>query len=111
MIAMAASYHGAGEYADRIEQELRRLNVWQPEPPPPEAFQSHRAFFGDTMSFYQWLQFVLLPRVRNVIATQGSFPGNSQVGAYAVRELDGCDEAGELIALLSRFDTFMQTGR
>jgi len=111
MIGMAASYDGAGEYADKIEQELRRLEVWQAEPPPPEAFQSTRAFYGDTMSFYQWLQFVLIPRVRNVIATRGHFPPSSQVGAYAVRELDGCDEASELITLLSSFDRFIETAR
>ncbi len=67
MIGMAASYDGASEYADKIEQELRRLNVWQAEPLPETAYQSTRAFFGDTMSFYQWLQFVLIPRVRNVV--------------------------------------------
>ena len=108
---MAASYDGAGEYADKIEQELRKLNVWQSAPPPEAAFQSTRAFYGDTMSFYQWLQFVLLPRVRNVIATRDHFPAKSQVGAYAVRELDGCHEADDLIALLSRFDRFIETAR
>jgi uncharacterized protein YqcC (DUF446 family) len=108
---MAASYDGASEYADKIERELRRLNVWQTDPPQEAAFQSKRAFFGDTMSFYQWLQFVLIPRVRNVVAARGQFPPKSQIGAYAVRELDGCDEANELVTLLSAFDKFIETGR
>ena len=108
---MAASYDGASEYADKIEQELRRLNAWQPEPPPEAAFASTRAFYGDTMSFYQWLQFVLLPRIRSVVAKRGHFPPKSQIGAYAVRELDGQDEAADLIELLSRFDQFIETAR
>ena len=111
MIEMAASYDGASEYADKIEQEMRRIGVWQETPLPEEAYQSTRAFCGDTMSFYQWLQFVLIPRVRNVVATRGTFPPKSQVGAYAVRELDGSDEAAELITLLSAFDHFVETGR
>ena len=78
---MAASYQAASAYADQIEQELRKLNVWQAERPPESAFQSTRAFFGDTMSFYQWLQFVLIPRIRSVVAQRGAFPGRSQVGA------------------------------
>jgi uncharacterized protein YqcC (DUF446 family) len=108
---MAASYAGASEYADQIEQELRKMNVWQPEPPPESAFQSTRPFFGDTMSFYQWLQFVLLPRIRNIVAQRGTFPGKSQVGSYAIRELDGENEAAELIDLLIRFDRFIETAR
>ncbi len=108
---MAASYDGASEYADKIEAELRRMNVWSENRPPEAAFQSERAFYGDTMSFYQWLQFVLIPRVRSVVATHGTFPGKSQVGGYAARELDGEYEAGELVALLSAFDRFIETGR
>jgi uncharacterized protein YqcC (DUF446 family) len=111
MIEMAASYDGASGYADKIEEEMRRIGVWQDAPLPEAAYQSSRAFCGDTMSFYQWLQFVLLPRVRNVIATRGHFPPRSQVGAYAVRELDGSDEAAELITLLCAFDHFIETGR
>ena len=111
MMRMAASYEGAGEYADQIEQELRKLDAWQAESPPEAAFQSTRPFFGDTMSFYQWLQFVLIPRIRSIVAARGTFPGKSQVGSYAVRELDGQDEAADLITLLSRFDRFIETGR
>ena len=101
-------YEGAAAYADRIEQELRSLGVWGPQPPPPEAFESRRAFFGDTMSFYQWLQFVLLERIRHIIASRGAFPAKSQVGSYAVRELDGENEAAILIHTLCEFDRFIE---
>ena len=111
MIGMAASYDGASEYADKIEQELRRIGVWQEVRPPEEAFQSTRPFFGDTMSFYQWVQFVLIPRVRSVVAERGHFPPKSHVGAYAVRELDTDPDGAELATLLCRFDKFIETGR
>jgi len=101
-------YQGAAAFADSIEQELRNLAVWQADPPPPAAFQSRRAFFGDTMSFFQWLQFVLLPRVRGIVAARGAFPAESSVGAYAVRELDGMDQAGGLIHTLCEFDDFIE---
>ena len=104
-------YQTAAAYADRIESELRSLGVWQSEPPAPAAFQSKRAFFGDTMSFYQWLQFVLLARVRAVIEQHGAFPPKSSVGAYAVRELDGENEAASLIQTLCEFDAFIEGRR
>jgi len=102
------SYQTAAGYADRMEQELRAMGVWQAQPLPPEAFQSRRAFFGDTMSFYQWVQFVLLARIREIVAAGGSFPKQSQVGAYAVRELDGENEAAGLVSLLCEFDRFIE---
>jgi uncharacterized protein YqcC (DUF446 family) len=110
MIGMDMSYELAGEFADAIEQELRRMNVWQSEPLRDEAYRFSRPFAGDTMSFYQWLQFILVPRIRSVIKDRGKFPPSSHVGAYAVRELDGEHEASDLIALLIRFDRFIETG-
>lgn len=101
-------YQGAAAYAGRIEHELRNLAVWQAEPPPAAAFESREAFFSDTMSFYQWLQFVLLPRVREIVAEQGEFPDESSVGTYAVRELDGMDAAEGLILALCEFDEFIE---
>jgi uncharacterized protein YqcC (DUF446 family) len=99
---------GAARYAERIERELRKLGYWREEPPPREAFDSRRAFFADTMTLFQWLQFVLLPRIREIAESGGAFPAASQVGAYAVRELDGLWEAGELVSLLCAFDAYIE---
>lgn len=93
-----------------IEAELRRLGMWSAEPPAPSAFESQVAFFGDTMAFEQWLQFVLLPRVQAVLGGDGTFPTRSMVGAYAVRELDGHPDAGHLVDLLVAFDGLIAPG-
>lgn len=98
----------AASYADRIEKELRGLNAWQSEPLPDAAYESETAFFADTMTFYQWLQFVLLANVRETIEERGEFPPESSVGTYAVRELDGNDEAGDLITVLCEFDDWIE---
>ena len=89
---------------DELEAELRRLGRWSDTPPEPAAFESRRAFFGDTMAFETWLQFVLIPTVRRICAEEGALPSQSDVGAYAVRSFDGDDGAGHLTTLLSEFD-------
>jgi uncharacterized protein YqcC (DUF446 family) len=101
------AYEQAGAFADRIESELRAANAWRDEALPETAYDSEQAFFADTMTFYQWLQFVLLPRVRTIIEERGGFPAESSVGAYAIRELDGNDEAAGLITALCEFDSFI----
>ncbi len=59
----------------------------------------------DKMAFVEWLQFVFIPTVKGVVAMRGFLPESSEVGAQAVRELDGQPEAAKLIRLLNDFDT------
>lgn len=101
-------YARALSYANQIAGELTKLNGGPVSAPPDEAFRSSTAFFADTMTFLQWLQFVLVPRIQQVVLQGGAFPSASSVGAYAARELDGMDEAGPLVSLLAEFDAFVE---
>ena len=62
----------------------------------------------DTMAFNQWLQFVFIPRVKSMIETGEKLPSDSYIGAQAVREFDGDDNAQGLITLLSEFDALFR---
>jgi len=89
---------------DEIEREMKLVGLWQEKPLAPEQYNFTRAFAMDTMSYDQWLQFVFIPRVREIISTKGKFPASSSVGAQAVREFDTYRNAERLITLLSEFD-------
>jgi uncharacterized protein YqcC (DUF446 family) len=93
-----------------IEQEMKRIGYWQSEPLRPEQYEFRSAFAMDTMAFSQWLQFIFIPRVKNMIETGQKFPPDSQNGAQAVREFDGDDRAQELVTLLSEFDEIIRRG-
>ena len=105
---MAAVHDQALRFASNIELELKRLGAWQSSPPPREAFLSDEPFFSDTLAFTQWIQFVLLDRIRSIAQQEGSFPSRSQVGVRAVREFDGWRQASRLTDLLSAFDAFIE---
>jgi uncharacterized protein YqcC (DUF446 family) len=62
----------------------------------------------DTMAFSQWLQFIFIPRVREIIESQGEFPASSSVGTQAIREFDGSPQADHLVELLCRFDAVIE---
>ena len=87
-----------------IEAEMKRTGYWSTQPLPAEAYDFRQAFAMDTMTFPQWLQFVLIPRVRQIIDEQGAFPAHSMVGTQAIREFDGDENAAQLVALLNKFD-------
>jgi len=94
----------ASQKIDAIEAELRRIGQWQEEQLPASALDFHEAFGSDKLTYFQWLQFVLVPRVREIVTSGDEFPQGSSVGAYAVRELDGHPDVGLLVTLLSEFD-------
>jgi len=94
-----------------IEAEMKRIGYWSLELLPDEAYEFQQAFAMDTMAFSQWLQFILIPRVRSIIEQKGDFPSESMVGAQAVREFDGDANASGLVTLLSEFDDLFRRSR
>lgn len=91
-----------------IEAEMKRIGYWSSEPLPEEAYEFRQAFAMDTMAFSQWLQFIFIPRVHQIIAGQGSFPANSAVGTQAIREFDADENAARLVGLLNEFDRLFE---
>jgi uncharacterized protein YqcC (DUF446 family) len=97
-----------GAALDAIERELHVANLWASEPPTPEQYQFKQAFAMDTMDYARWLQFIFIPRVREIIATNGTFPASSSVGTQAIREFDGDDRASRLVNVLCEFDVLFE---
>ncbi|MDH4057955.1 MAG: YqcC family protein [Cyclobacteriaceae bacterium] len=103
MKPIATDYEKASALIDAIENELKRLNHWS-EPLPKEAFDNMGAFGQNTMAFEQWIQFILLDRLRLIIKEQDSFPQESQLATYGVRVFDGDPDANQLNDLLYQLD-------
>ena len=91
-----------------IEAEMKSIGMWQTTPLPPAAMNFKKAFAMDTMAYSQWLQFIFIPRVKQIIAQHGNFPSSSSVGAQAIREFDGDTNAANLITLLCEFDALFK---
>ena len=93
--------------ANKIEEELRALGRWDKEPLPPDKYEGMGAFGSNTMAFVQWLQFILIPRIREIAQEKGDFPAGSMLAAYAVREFDGDPNSGQLHGLLYELDNLI----
>lgn len=97
-------YAHAMAKASEIEAELRLLRRWSVVPLSPEKFENMGAFGSNTMSFEQWIQFVLIPRIHNIVEKHETFPDGSMLGPYAIRVFDGDLEASNLHNLLYELD-------
>lgn len=82
---MSANRDNVKELLDEIEAELKKLNLWGGENNRPydECFLSIIPFFMDKMDFHQWLEYVLLPKMREILDSGFDLPGNLLVHTYA----------------------------
>lgn len=106
---MASIWDTAVLRADAIERELKRIGLWSAEALPPAAYQYRGAFAMDTMSFEQWLQFVLLPEIRRAADAQQPLPKETMVGTRGIIEFDGLDHSDALISQLCQLEAWLNS--
>lgn len=54
--------------------ELKSLNLWQISQPSTAKLSSSAPFCCDTLAFEQWLQFIFIPKLVEMINQQRSLP-------------------------------------
>ena len=68
---------------DSLESELRVQGRWESLSPPAGALRSAEPFAVDTLEFDQWLQWILLPRLRDLLLHQQSLPTSCAIAPMA----------------------------
>lgn len=88
-----------------IEHELRKQGWWDEHAPSPQALASTTPFAVDTLSFDQWLQWIFLPKMAEIL--QKGLPLPNASGILVMAEtvyVDRPQESRELRRLLAEFD-------
>jgi uncharacterized protein YqcC (DUF446 family) len=90
---------------DAIEQELRLLALWSEEPAPITAMASRTPFCFDTLKLWQWLQWILVPRIRLILADGAALPTTSEIAPLAEVEFRRLSQdSSHLLELIREFD-------
>ncbi len=102
---------GAADCLLSIEAELRRLDWWEQASPGTAALASRQPFCVDTLRFEQWLQWVFIPGMRQLLDSGQSLPQQcaiTEMGevAYAAQP----EQAAALLRLLKAFDRLIADG-
>lgn len=88
-----------------IEGELRQLGWWSATPPTAQALASEQPFAVDSMAFEQWLQWLFLPRMQQILESGGALPSTCGIQPMAQMVLvDRATQARRLLVLLGEFD-------
>jgi len=83
-----------------LEAELRAQGRWDEEPPADAALQSNQPFAFDRLSFDQWLQWVLLPRMHELLLLQMPLPSSCSIAPMAEEVYGQGDSGGARIILI-----------
>ncbi|MFI8582810.1 YqcC family protein [Ectopseudomonas khazarica] len=105
---MDARVNALAEHLLLIERELRVLGWWQEQAPSAEALASQEPFCVDTLTFEQWLQWIFLPRMKQLLEADAALPSVSGIQPMAemvYREQSGV--ARRLLELLGEFDCLL----
>lgn len=95
-----------------LEAALRNLGCWDAESPSLAALQSPEPFCIDTLEFYQWLQWIFIPRIYHDLAAGNPLPKKCAITPVAeqwamMRALSARDVLlvlGSIDALISGHD-------
>jgi len=93
---------------DGLEAELRRMELWEREAPSAESLASTEPFCIDTLVFSQWLQWLLIPRMRSILAGDGNLPTASAIHPYAQDCFEHLEDRTALLTLIRRFDALIR---
>jgi uncharacterized protein YqcC (DUF446 family) len=93
---------------DGLEVELRRMQLWDSEPPSERKLASSQPFCIDTLAFPQWLQWLLIPKMRSVLAGECPMPTQSAIYPLAVDCFEHLEDPCALLTLIERFDQLIR---
>ena len=69
---------------DALEASMKQKDLWEAEMPSAEAMASTAPFSCDTMGFNQWLQFIFLPKIRQMIEQGEPLPGKCELASMGI---------------------------
>ena len=91
-----------------LENELRMQGRWDAAKPPPGALGSTQPFAVDTLTFDQWLQWILLPKMNDLLLRQLPLPDNCAIQPMAEEVYDQEDDGAlRLIGIIAEIDTLL----
>lgn len=94
-----------------IEAELRQLGWWTAASPTAQALASEQPFAVDSMAFEEWLQWMFLPRMQQLLESDAALPSACGIAPMAEMALaERAFQARALLQVLAEFDRLIVSG-
>jgi uncharacterized protein YqcC (DUF446 family) len=80
---MVDNYQRLASLLLAVEKELRAMQLWEQQMPSAQALASDQPFAIDKLSFNQWLQFIFLPKMAEIVETASALPESCSTAPMA----------------------------
>ncbi|WLI78654.1 YqcC family protein [Kosakonia sp. H02] len=80
-----------------IEAQLREHDLWQTTTPALGAFESTQPFCMDTLEPFEWLQWVLIPRMHALLDSKQALPHAFAIAPYYEMALEATNPHREVM--------------
>ncbi|MFD2165836.1 YqcC family protein [Thalassotalea euphylliae] len=90
---------------NKLEQALKSSKLWSVDAPLPEQLASVQPFCVDTLRFEQWLQFIFIPKMQELLAQQLPLPNQIALCPMAEEAFAPMgDAAADIVNVLGDID-------
>lgn len=108
-MAVYSAPHDILACLDEVEALLKHFALWQRDPPTPQQLCSKLPFCTDTLTPEQWLQWIFLPRMRQMVQQDLALPEPLILEPYFAVMLDDTHPAKRaLLRVLQRLENVMR---
>ena len=90
---------------EELSKELQRLNLWQAQQPSLLELSSSAPFCCDTLTFEQWLQFIFIEKISDMINKGQTLPAKialTPMAEVSFKHLSG--QAESLLVIIKKID-------
>ncbi|KZN32704.1 YqcC family protein [Pseudoalteromonas luteoviolacea] len=98
------------QHLTELAYQLQQAKLWQSEPIDAEALASTQPFCCDTLRFEQWLQFVFIPKIQQMINENQPLPTSIAIAPMAEIAFAGHAQQQALLSTLNQIDTVISQG-
>ncbi len=88
----------------KLEELMKNQHIWSSEPPSEQALASTAPFACDTLPFEQWLQFIFIPKMYQLLAARQPMPTAMAIAPMAEHVWQHNGPHQSIINLLKEFD-------
>ena len=66
-----------------LRDEMQQAQLWDAQAPSQKALRSKQPFAYDTLEFYQWLQFIFIPTLKEQLDKKKPLPTRLEISPMA----------------------------
>ncbi len=93
---------------DELESALAAAKLLENDLPSKAALSSDAPFCYDSLQYHQWLQFVFLPKTRELVSEEAVPAARSQIAPFVEHEMSGSGKYyGEILIAVKRLDKLL----